>query len=124
SLEYFHNTTDKLYYDFPQKKRPFSIPEPMWPEREKKLDGYRKFDLVIVSDFRLACYLEVDYIKQLKSLVDKESRIGLVQLNEYEIPPEKKINTSVRDELEDDTVQMLVYGEKILCESVLILNPI
>src|SRR5699024_11452555 len=52
SLEYHHDRADNLYYAYPQVTRPFPVPEPMWPEREEKAEGWRYFDVVLAGDFR------------------------------------------------------------------------
>src|SRR5690606_39232932 len=51
SLEH-HHAKDELYYPYPLTTRLFPVPEPMWPRKEEKVDGKRKFDIVIAADFR------------------------------------------------------------------------
>jgi glycosyltransferase involved in cell wall biosynthesis len=53
SYSYYHQKVDSLYYPFPQRRRLFPVPEPLWLVRETKRGGRRKFDVIIASDFRL-----------------------------------------------------------------------
>src|SRR5690625_2358123 len=43
SMEYFYETCEReqMKYDFPETKRPFPVPEPMWPNREERQDSFR-----------------------------------------------------------------------------------
>ena len=123
SHDYFHNISDDLYYNFPLVNRPFAVPEPMWSEREEKLSGQRIFDLVLVSDFRTDTNNIIDSIKELRSVNEKGFKIGLVQMSKYEVNPDKKVEAKLRDQLDGKNVQMLVYGEKIKCETLIIKTP-
>lgn len=122
--DHHHNTAKNLYYDFPQKTRPFAVPEPMWPEREKKdADGYRRFDTIIASDFRLSgTPLEV-HLEEIKFHKKMGRRIGLIQLSQYDVSPEKPTHSLIRELIDGDRLQMLVYGEKVACDSVIIMHP-
>ncbi len=123
SQEHFHHTADSFYYPFPQKMRPFPVPEPMWPEREKKPGGYRRFDTVLVSDFRFeADELEAN-IREIERFKDMGLRVGLVQMYRYDYKAVKKVSPSVRGLIDGDKVQILVYGEKIECDHLIVLHP-
>lgn len=120
--DYFHVTSDNLYYDFPNQKPPFPVPEPMWPKREEKAAGYRTFDILYASEFR---HEDVSTeLVEITTLKNKGLQIGLVQLSQYDVSPERKINSQIRHLLNGDTVQMVVYGEKVDVETLIIRNPL
>ncbi|OIJ21751.1 hypothetical protein BKP45_03370 [Anaerobacillus alkalidiazotrophicus] len=120
SHDYFHQTSENLYYGFPEQTPPFAVPEPMWPIREEKPNGYRHFDVIYASDFRADEQTVMTEVKEIRSLIKKGLRIGLAQLFQYELSPDKKVNRIIRDLLNGDTVQMVVYGEKITCHTLMI----
>lgn len=123
SLEYYHKKHKDLFFPFPQTTRPFPVPEPMWPERETKDKGARKFDVVIAGDFRA---LEQDAleIKEIKHRMvsTKDGRIGLVQLYRYDLELPLDIAPTVRELIDGDRLQMLVYGEKIATEKLIVMD--
>ena len=121
-MDYYHHTAETLRYPFPMTTRVFPVPEPMWPKREGKTDGKRFFHLVIATDFRIINEEQISYIKEIYARND--GRIGLVQINQYNVAPSKTINDSIRNMLDEDRLQMLVYGEQIQTDKLIILNPI
>ena len=120
SLEHYHDSADSLYYPYPQLSRPFPVPEPMWPAREEKTDGYRDFDVVLAGDFRKNSTGNIHKINELKK---EHARIGLMQLYEYDLNIQSDIQKNIRDILDGKTVQMLVYGEKIRAKKLIITEP-
>jgi glycosyltransferase involved in cell wall biosynthesis len=120
----YHQKTDSLYYHFPQFARPFPAPEPMWPKRVVAGSRRRHFDIIIASDFRLtggnisAIEEEVVVQKQMKL------RTGLFQLSRYDLRQNlKKTNPKILDLLDGDLVQMIVYGEKVECDCLIVRHP-
>lgn len=121
NIEYYHEKSSDLYYPFPQKMRPFPVPEPMWPEREEKNEGYRHFDFIIAADFRT--FLEEDIERLEEQLVlDKRSRIGLMQLYTYDLTASLKLSSDVRKWIDGQRIQMVVYGEKIYTDKLLLID--
>lgn len=120
SLEYYHDSADGLYYPYPQVRRPFPVPEPMWPVREEKTDGYRDFDVVLTGDFRKN---STGHIYKINELKKEYGRIGLVQLYEYDLNFQSGIQQNIRNVLDGNKVQMLVYGEKIRTRQLIITEP-
>lgn len=120
SLEYYHDSADGLYYPYPQVRRPFPVPEPMWPVREGKTDGYRDFDVVLTGDFRKN---STGHIYKINELKKEYGRIGLVQLYEYDLNFQSGIQQNIRNVLDGNKVQMLVYGEKIRTRQLIITEP-
>jgi len=122
SLEFYHKNADSLYYPYPQEARPYPVPEPMWPKREEKLSGFREFDVMIASDFRL---------KESKDIVKKEmekqknagKQIGLVPMYHYDLNVNNEIHPEIREMIDGQLVQMVVYGEKVNTPKLIIIHP-
>ena len=120
---HFHDTAEDLRYDFPQGKRPFSVPEPMWPLREVKGAERRHFDVILVSDFRFSGGITALNIEEIKAQKHRGRRTGLIHMQSYDSDPFVETNQKVRDLLDGDLVQMLVYGEKVSCEILVLRHP-
>lgn len=121
SLECFHAQADTLYYPFPQEARPFPVPEPMWPRREDKPSGRRHFDIVIAADFRNLDKNEA-IVDEITTLKEVKQRIGLMQMNDYDRALTDDIDLHVRQLIDGINTHMLVYGEKITTDVLLIPN--
>ena len=117
----YHKRAKSLYFPFPQKDRPFPVPEPMWPKREAKNSGKRQFDIVLISDFRLKA--NESLLKQIHVFKKMGLRIGLIQMGQYDFRINREIDSSIRQIIDGDHIQMLVYGESITCEVLIINNP-
>src|SRR5699024_2039567 len=50
SLEYHHAQSDSLYYPFQIDKPIFTVPRPMWPNKQPLMT---EVDILLVADFRL-----------------------------------------------------------------------
>ena len=120
SLEYHHEHAQQLYYHFPEETRPFPVPEPMWPIREDKIDGVRQIDIVVMSDFRNDDFA-VEVLRKLRK-DQPEARIGLVQLYDYDLEQSLTIAQEVRNFIDGEHIQMLVYGEKVNTETTFIIK--
>lgn len=120
SLERYHGQADSLYYEFPQTTRPFPVPEPMWPIREEKTDGIRQMDFVVVSDFRQATF-EIEVLRKLQ-IEHPEAKIGLVQMYHFDLTLPLEIAPEVRELMDGEQIQMLVFGEKVNTEKMFIID--
>ncbi len=120
---YHHESAKSLYYSFPQRKRPFAVPEPLWPKRMVKEGKRRHFDVIIASDFRLPGGTTMSNIEEIKAQKDHGMRTGLIQLSRYDLNPHIPINPNIRDLLDGDLVQMLVFGENVSCELLTMRYP-
>lgn len=114
SLEYHHKHAPNMYYEFPQTSQPFPVPEPMWPIREEKQNGSRYFDVVVAADFRSA----EQTLTMLNQIIEKhpKERIGLIQLYQFDLTQSLDVADEIRQFINGDTIQMLVYGEKVNAE--------
>src|SRR5690625_5232577 len=123
SMEYFYETCEReqMKYDFPETKRPFPVPEPMWPSREEKQDSFRTFNTVLASDFRISNSHDTHEIKIIKELKEHhDNKLGLVQLYRYDLNFNLEIAHKLRQHIDGYHVQMLVYGEKIKTDRLII----
>ena len=119
---YFHATAQNLRYEFPQKRRPFPVPEPLWPEPEAKPNGRRHFDVILISDFRLQDNTTMSNIKEINAQKEMGWRTGLFQMPCYGFDPNHPINPEIRDLVDGEKIQIIVYGEKLSC-NLLVLTP-
>lgn len=122
SFSHYHKNNKSLYYPFEYNRRLFPVPEPMLPNREK---GERKLDVVIVANFYDMPELRTDIIlKQIDRHKQLQLKTGLVQLYDYNIKQRKRsFNKKIRNVIDGNDVQMLVYGETISAEVLLIHSP-
>ena len=123
SIDYAHAMAEHLKYHHPQERRPFPVPEPMWPQREEKIEQFRSFDIVIAADFR--CIGDdtapVDTIKKIAA-ENEDARIGLVQMYIYDLSAPLTVHEKVRELIDGRHIQMLVYGEKIATKELIYQN--
>ena len=124
SYIHYHSIAPSLYYAFPPESRPFPVPAPMWPQREASRSGLRHFDVVIVSEFRLPGGTTMSNLEEIRAQKEMGLRTGLVQIPRYDLDPAKSINPKIREMLDCNLVQMLVYGEKISCDLLLLRHPL
>ncbi len=117
---YYHSKGDSLRYDFPMKKRPFAVPYPMLPDRLKNTK--REFDVVIAADFRQGG----DNIDNALELIEHYKKagklIGLVPLYRFMKHTHQQTNDSLREVIDGRSVQVLVYGEHIECQRLVVLD--
>lgn len=119
----FHETAENLRYEFPQAERAFVVPEPMWPVRETRKDGRRHFDVILASDFRLPGGTTSSNVEEIKAHKRMGLRTGLVQMARYNSLPGTLINPKIRQLLDGDLVQRVVYGEKVSCDTLIVRHP-
>lgn len=112
-----------LYYHFPQVSRPFAIPEPMWPTREAKASSRRHFDIILVSDFRLEGGSNMSNIEEIIAQKQLGLRVGLIQMARYELNSNRHVIPQIRELIDGKLVQMIVYGEKVSCDLMILRYP-
>lgn len=123
SLSYHHEHVRSSYYPFPQQERPFPVPEPMWPQREAKPNVGRHIDVVIAADFRGERKTHLLTIEEIKVHKEMGLRTGLVQISCYNRDRQQETNGAIRELIDGDDVQMLVYGEHIMCDLLIVKDP-
>lgn len=50
-------------------------------------------------------------------------KTGLVQMARYDVDPTKMINEKVREQIDGETVKMIVHGEKVSCDLLIFRYP-
>ena len=119
----FHANTDRSYVEFPLRKRPFPVPEPMLPQRKVSQGKRRHFDVVLMSDFRFPGGTSSSNAEEIKAQKNYGLRSGLVQMNIYELNPFGQKNPKITDLVDGDRVESIVYGEKISCDLLIVRHP-
>ncbi|WP_078555859.1 glycosyltransferase [Bacillus alkalicellulosilyticus] len=122
ALQAYHSRETNLKFPFPQQGRPFPVPEPMWPVREKTENKRRHFDVILASDFRLPGGTTTSNMEEIKSQKRMGIRTGLIQMYRYD-SNRKEINPKIRDLVDGEQVQLLVYGEKVSCDLLILRHP-
>lgn len=125
SAEYFHSHAEResLHYPFPQTSRPFPTPQPLLIAHNKALQKQQKFDVIIASDFRLPGGTTSSNVEEIKAQKQLGLRTGLIQMSRFKFGPEKTINPKIRELIDDDLVEMIVYGQKVTCEALVVKYP-
>lgn len=123
SQENYHSQKRSLYYPFPMRYRPFAVPEPMWPRREPGVNGVRHFDVVIASEFRMRGGSVISNIEEIKAHARLGIRTGIVQLARFDQNPNNTILPVVREVLDRGLAELLVYGESISCDLMIVRYP-
>lgn len=118
---YHHEHATDLYYPFPLEKRAFPIPEPMLPERQK--NKRRHFDVIIASEFRLLGGTNASNIEEIKAQKELGLTTGLIQMYRYDLNSVTTLNPKVREQIDGKQAQMVVYGEKVSCDVLIVRHP-
>lgn len=119
---YFYKTSPRLFIDFPMSERPFAVPEPMLPERNRE-NPVRHFDVVLISEFRLSGGTVESNIEEIKAQIYGGLKTGLVPLYRYPLSPEHHFDPKVREYIDGKNVEVLVYGQRVTCDTLIIRYP-
>ena len=124
SYEHHHRTATSLRYEFPQRARPFAVAAPLlWRPEQKRAGQRRHFDVIIASDFRMVGGSTQSNVEEIKAQRQAGLRTGLIQMSRYDIRPERPVLPPVRELLDGGHVQMLVYGERVSCDLLIVRYP-
>ncbi|WP_051189185.1 glycosyltransferase family 2 protein [Halalkalibacillus halophilus] len=123
SMEHYHHSNLPLYYPFTQAERPFYVPEPMWPVREEKQEGFRDFDVIVCADFRTVFNEDIKTYDYIKKLIASDKKVGFVQFYKYDLEEERGISSRLHSLLyQANDAHVLVYGEKAFADQIVILD--
>jgi glycosyltransferase involved in cell wall biosynthesis len=122
SYVHHHRTAGSLWYAFPQPVRPFAVPAPMLPRRRTRWER-RHLDVVIASDFRLVGGSTMSSLEEVEAHRRLGLRTGLMQMYHHDADPRREVAGKVRDVVDGDRVQMLVPGERIKCDLLIVRYP-
>ena len=121
SFSYYHKHGESLKYPAEQKERLFPVPIPMLPERKKST---RSLDVVIAADFYT---LNEKSTQLIETEINKNKQLGLktglVQMYKYVFDKHKRFSKKMREMIDGKDVQMVVYGEKIDCNVLIVHSP-
>lgn len=118
-----HQAAESLRYDFPQVVRPFAVPRCMLPD-SNEATGRRHFDVIIASDFRLAGGSTLSSLEEIQAQARGGLRCGLVQMCRYDMRTGKRrMNSKVRKLVNDGYAEVVVYGESVTCDLLIIRYP-
>jgi glycosyltransferase involved in cell wall biosynthesis len=122
SYGYHQRNAESLRYEFPQPTRPFPVPASMLPDRPTR-ERRRHFDVIIASDFRLVGGSTVSSLEEVKVQRRLGLRTGLIQMAYYDADSRRSVTPKVRDALDGDQVQMIVHGEQVSCDLLIVRYP-
>src|SRR5690625_740161 len=126
SFTHYHATNKNMKYPSDPKeqtKRLFPVPDPMLPKRQQ---GPHQFDIAIAADFHEisneAAELIVSEIKINRKLgLSKD----LIQMHAYKLKRrENPFNPKIRNIIDGENVQVVVYGEEVSCKLLLVRTPV
>lgn len=121
---YHHEDSENLYYDFPAQERPFPVPELMLSGKDSAGNAKRRhFDVILASDFRMHGGSTISNIEELKVQRQHGIRTGLIQMHHYPVDPERFILPQVRELIDGDLLQVLVHGDKVSTDVLLVRYP-
>lgn len=121
---YRQRTVETSYYPDNSTVPVVALPEPCWPVREQKAaDGSRYFDVVIASDFRLSGGSTISNLEEIKAQRAAGLRTAIVQLYRYDFDPERHLSDKLRELIDNDLVHLVVYGEKIRTQHLIVRYP-
>jgi len=119
----FHKANPKPYIGFPLDQRPFPAPEPMRPDRNRDREQRKHFDVIMVSDFRLPGGTNMSNVEEMKAQRRMGLKTGLVQMSRYDVSPDRSMNDRVAEQIDGDQVEMIVYGQKVECDLLILRLP-
>ncbi len=120
SYMHFYQCNPDLNYPQTWEKRPFPIPDLMNPLVEPETLEKRKFDLILVSDFRIEDRNILMLLEEIKSKQNEEIRIGLVNMAMYDLIAKVKFNPEIRNLIDGNQIQMLVFGDSVSCDRLIV----
>lgn len=120
----YHDRHANLKYDQNLSARPFYVPRPMRPDRDR-LTAKPHFDIIIASDFRMNGGSFNSCIEEIKASVAAGLRVGLIWMFRYDLAG-NKIYTAlpqVRELIDGVHVQSLSFGEAATCDVLIVRYP-
>ena len=107
------NSKESIYY----------APAPMRASISKKAKGKKYFDVVIASDFRFQGGTSSSNAEEIKAQKAMGLTTALVELYWYGMSVDKELNEKIVELLEEGVVDLVAYGEDIVCDTLIIRQP-
>lgn len=111
------------YTNSPQQ-RPFAAPNPMIMPKAAA-QAIKHFDVIIVSDFRMHGGSTLSNLEEIKAHKKAGLKTGIVQMYRYDFNAnyDRVMLDAVREMIDGDLVQSLVYGENVTCDLLIVRYP-
>jgi len=115
---YHQDQMKDWYYPNNPSERAFPAPVPMIQK-----NAPRPIDLIVVADFRFS---NEQTLAEIQAHKEAGYTTGLIQMARYDMTqkPVRTIHESFRKKMNGRDVQMLVYGESLTCDLMLIKDPL
>ena len=123
SYNWWHGK-ESPYMDFPQQKRFFPVAAPMDPfiYRNHKTNKIY-LDVVIATEFRLTGGTISSTIEEIKVHQAMGIQTGIMPLYRFDLDPLKAWNGKILDLINSDNVHLIVYGQKVYCDLLIVRHP-
>ena len=105
--------------------RAFPAPVMMLPDRDKRKDEHKHFDVIIASDFRMQGGSTHSNLEEILAHKKLGIRTGLIQMYRYDFDarPERMMIDDVREQVDGDSVSVLTYGQEVSCDLLIVRYP-
>ncbi|WP_375055684.1 glycosyltransferase [Zobellella sp. DQSA1] len=118
---YYHENAKSLYNNSNSKDVNFPAPYCMRGKSTLSVDDTLHFDVVIASDFRMPGGSVQSCIEEIRAHRKSGLKTAIMQICRYDL--EGTILPEVRKEIDGELVNMIVYGEKVTCDHLIIRYP-
>ena len=122
---YHHDTAPTLLYNSTLESRPFYAPLSMRGKETLGLAEKRHFDVIIASDFRMFGGSTLSNVEEIKANKKAGLKTGIFQMYRYDFDakPSRMMLPQVREQVDGDKVEVLVYGEEASCDLLILRYP-
>lgn len=86
-------------------------------------DQVRHFDMVLASDFRMQGGSIQSSVQEIHANKKFGIRTGLLPMYRYDFPPDRSMEAVVRQEIDENILQLLSYGDRISCDLLILRYP-
>ncbi|WP_052360610.1 glycosyltransferase family 2 protein [Oceanobacillus manasiensis] len=118
AFRHYHKKANTLYFPYAQQERLFPVPYAMRVGEQR--NKTQRYDIVIASDYRYPDKRMKEITEEIKQLADHGYNVALLQLDVFDFSMPKQVNYSIRALMEEKDISMLVFGEQVNCELILV----
>lgn len=86
-------------------------------------DQVRHFGMILASDFRMQGGNTHSCLQEIRANKSFGLRTGIVQMYRYDFPPDRPMEQVIREEIDEDLVQLLAYGDRVTCDLLILRYP-
>ena len=112
-----------LKYESPLQKRPFPVPKPLLPHSREKQGERDHYDVIIASDYRFPGGTSASNAEEIKAQNKLGLQSALIKLSRYDLNSRHPVNHKIRELIDGEQVNLVVYGEKVSCETLIVKHP-